>query len=199
MSDRSQRPFLGTELFGSFWLGTLTAAAFSYVTFGDRILSPQGGGFECIVLGTLAAAMLALVGRRRMVEAVVLIPAYAWLRLAFTPNGNWGLAISALLLAAGTFLVALIFEQLAQHGVRFGKFLVTGPLLGGVCLAVAPLSQFDVLSAYDSFDPLMLQLFIGIVIGDGAALGVELADLLFRVRRQVATASPTVDEKPCPR
>ena len=196
MSDRSQRTFLGAELFGGFWLGTLTAAGFSYVTFGNRILSPQHGGFECIVLGVLTAAMLTLVSKGRLVEAVVLVPAYTWLRLAFTQGGGWRFTLSAFLLAAGVFLVALIFERLARHGVRFGKFLVTGPLLGGVCLAVAPLSQFHALSAYDSFDPLMVQLFLGIVIGDGAGLGVELADLLFRARRRMLNLAPAVNEKP---
>ena len=199
MSDRSQRPFLATELFGGFWLGTLTASAFGYVTFGERILSPRHGAFECVVLGTLTAAMLALVSRGRRVEAALLIPAYAWLRLAFAEQGSWGIVIVALLLAAGTYLVALIFDGLSRRGVQFGKFLVIGPLLGGVYLALAPLSQFNALSAYDSFDPLMVQLFIGIVIGDGAALGVELSDLLFRVHHRLTTATPTAEEEACPR
>jgi len=112
VSDRSQRPFLATELFGGFWLGTLTASAFGYVTFGERILSPRHGAFECVVLGTLTAALLALVSRGRRVEAALLIPAYAWLRLAFAEQGSWGIVIVALLLAAGTYLVALIFDGL---------------------------------------------------------------------------------------
>jgi len=192
VSRRSQRTSVGTELFSDFWLGTLTAALFSYVTFGDRILSPSHGRFECIVLGTLTAAMLALVGRERRVEAVVLIPAFAWLSLAFAREGSWRIAVSALLLAAGTFLVALIFDQLGLHGLRFGRFVVIGPLLGGVFMAIAPLSQLPTLNMYDSFEPLMVQLFIGIVIGDGAALGVEVAELLFRVRRRVAAVSSGV-------
>ena len=60
MSSRPQRPFRGAELFGSFWLGTLTAAAFAYATFGEKMLSPRHGGFESVVLGVLTAAMLAL-------------------------------------------------------------------------------------------------------------------------------------------
>ena len=195
MSDRSQRTFDGAELFGGFWLGTLTAAAFGYATFGERILSPRQDGFECVVLGALTAAMLALVGKGRLVEAIVLIPAYAWLRIAFAQGAGFRVALSALLVAAGAFLVALIFDHLRKHGVRFGKFLVTGPLLGGVFLAVAPLSQFDLLNAYDSIDPLMVQLFVGIVIGDGAGLGVEIADLLFRARARVTPAAPAVNEK----
>ena len=196
MSDRSQRKFLSAELFGGFWMGALTAAGFGYLTFGERVLFPRQPGFECVILGALTAAMLTLVCKGRLVEALVLIPAYAWLRIAFAQGTGWKFALSALLLAAGTFLVALIFDQLARRGVRFGKFLVNGPLLGGVYLAVAPLSQFHLLSAYDSFDPLMVQLFIGIVIGDGAGLGVEIAGLLFRPRGRVTTTVPAVQEKP---
>lgn len=193
MSDRSQRPFPVAELFGRFWLGSLIAALFGYATFGERVLSPRHGGFECIVLGVLAAAMLALVGTRRPVQAAVLIPIYGGLHLAFAPGTGWRIVLSALLLGAGAFLVALIFDQLSRHGVRFGKFLVTGPLLGGVCLATAPLSQFHALNMYDSFDPLMVQLFIGIVIGDGAGLGVELIDLYFHSRRRLAEAAPVAN------
>ena len=38
-----------------------------------------------------------------------------------------------------------------------------------------------------------------VVIGDGAALGVEVADLLFRARRRMTPALPSANEKPCPR
>jgi hypothetical protein len=140
--------------------------------------------------------MLALVRKGRTVEGALLIPAYTGLRLAFAQSGGWRIGTSALLLAAGVFLVALIFDQLGRHGVRFGKFLVAGPLLGGVCLAVAPLSQLHALNMYDSFDPLMVQLFMGIVIGDGAGLGVELAELFFHVRQRLTAPSPVVNEKP---
>jgi len=181
VSDRAHAPFLGGDLFGRFWLGTAMAALFSYFTFGGTVLWPGQSGFECVILGAVCAAMLTLVGRSRFLEAAVLIPAFALLRLAF--GGNLRIVISGLLLAAGAFLVALVFAHLGRRGVRFGKFLIVGPLLGGVCLALAPVSQFHALSMYDSFSPMMIQLFVGIVVGDGAGLGVELADLLPWARR----------------
>jgi len=190
VSDRSYVPIPGADLFGRFWLGTATAALFSYLTFGGKVLWPGESGFECLILGAVTAAMLTLVGRSKLLEAAVLIPAYGLLRLAFA--GGVRVAISGLLVAAGAFLVALIFAYLGLYGVRFGKFLIVGPLLGGVCLAVAPLSHYHALSVYDSFGPLMIQLFVGIVVGDGAGLGVELADLLPWARRPQAPPASAV-------
>ena len=69
MSDRSYAWSPGADLFGRFWLGTATAALFSYFTFGSRVLWPGQGGFECLILGTVTAAMLTLVGRSRLLEA----------------------------------------------------------------------------------------------------------------------------------
>jgi hypothetical protein len=190
VSERSQPVFPAAELFGCFWMGTLTATGFAYATFGQRALSPRHAAFECFLLGALTAAMLSLVIKGRGGTAALLIPASALLRLAFGPDNGWRTAISALLIAAGVLLVALVFDRLGRMGVRFGKFLVAGPLLGGVCLAVAPLSQFDSLSVYDSFDPLMIQLLAGIVVGDGAGLGVELATLWHGGRGRRAVRSP---------
>jgi hypothetical protein len=189
VSARSHAPVLGADLFGRFWLGTAVAALFSYFTFGRAVLWPGESAFECLILGAVTAAMLTLVGRSRLLEALVLIPAYGLLRSAF--GGEMRIAISGLLIAAGAFLVASIFARLGRHGIRFGKFLIVGPLLGGVCLAVSPISQFHAMSVYDAFSPMMIQLFVGIVVGDGAGLGVELAELLpwARPAGQSATSS----------
>ena len=82
------------------------------------------------------------------------------------------------MLGAGVFVSATIFDLLARHGLRFGKFLILGPLLGGLFLAVAPLAEFQFLAPVGAMRMLLLYTFIGIVVGNGSGLGVEAADAI---------------------
>ena len=83
-------------------------------------------------------------------------------------------------------MVALIFDRLAERNYRFGKFLLVGPLLGGVYLAATPVAGLGAHGPQAVLRSLLLNTLLGIVIGDGVGLGVELADLLPGLRRRTA-------------
>lgn len=162
-------------LLARFWLGTLGGALAGYAAFGRAIVQPDNPSFESAPLAALVAMMLALVRTGRHAESVALGVAYGAVRWTF---GGTEIAIASFLLPLAIYATALVFHEVGRAGVRFGKFLVVGPLVGGAAVAVAPLSMYAQIETFDSFKPLMLQLFLGIVIGDGAGLGVEVAESL---------------------
>jgi hypothetical protein len=158
-----------------FSLGAAGGALAALAAFGRATFAPGEPAFESLTLALVAAALHALVRAGRGADAIVLVPAYGLLRLGL---GGWQAGLGALGLATGALVVAFVFDELARVGVRFGKFLIVGPLLGGACLAVAPFTMYSEIAFHDSLRPLMLQLFLGVVVGDGIGLGVELAELL---------------------
>jgi hypothetical protein len=87
-------------------------------------------------------------------------------------------ALSGLLLGLGLVLVSTIFDLLARRGHRFGKFLIHGPLVGGLYFAVTPLGEYFALGPNGALRTLLFHVFLGILIGNGVAFGVELAELL---------------------
>jgi hypothetical protein len=91
-------------------------------------------------------------------------------------------ALAGVALTGGTYLIALIFDLLARRGILFGKFLVVGPLLGGVYLATVPLAVFFKVSGSDLMPYLMRHVFLGLMVGDAVGLGIEVADMWILVR-----------------
>ena len=98
--------------------------------------------------------------------------AFSGVRFAFCRR-SWRLApsISGLALGLGLFLVALIFDLLARGGWRFGKFLVAGPLLGGVFLALAPITELATVNVHNAAGMLLFRLALGVLIGEGVGRG----------------------------
>ena len=50
-------------------------------------------------------------------------------------------------------------------------------MLGGLFVALTPMVEFHTLTSNGASRMLMLQVLIGLLIGDGVGLGVELAEL----------------------
>ena len=84
----------------------------------------------------------------------------------------------SVVLAIGILLIALIWDLLSRRGILIGKFLLSGPLLGGIYLAAAPVTFLQGISPHSVMRSLLLTFFLGIVIGDGVGLGVELVELV---------------------
>ena len=84
----------------------------------------------------------------------------------------------SVVVGAGVFLAALIFDRLAALGYSVGKFLLLGPLVGAVYLASTPLAGLSNVLDLDVVTTMWLFTYLGIVIGDGAGFGVEVVDLL---------------------
>lgn len=161
-------------------LGFAGAILAGLLAFRQAVLVPGRPAFQCVKVGLVAAVLLALVRAGRMREAV--LAATIWVALETArgsqPDGirmlvppMWSAAV-----ALGLLAVSVVFHRMAEGGVRFGKFLVTGPLLGGVILAATPIALLGARGTPVGRE-LLFNVLLGIVIGDGVGLGVEIADL----------------------
>jgi hypothetical protein len=166
-------PALSTILV-RFWFGAAGSLAAGLIAFGRAVFDPEGTAFFCVSVGTLAAGVFALVRVSRAGQALALVVFFALLQRLL---GGWPAAAAGLVFGVGALLVALIFDLLARRGFYFGKFLIAGPLLGGVFLAAAPIAEFNSLTSTGAVRTLMYYVFLGVLIGDGVGLGVEIADL----------------------
>jgi hypothetical protein len=157
--------------------GLAGATALGWLVFRGAVFDPRELAFQCVTVGALTAGVLAAVRVKTHGLALLLVIVFGLGRLGLAGTQGWLLAISGILLATGVYLLALIFDMLAGKGLPFGKFLIMGPLLGGVYLALAPMVEFHTLTSNGVVRALALQLLVGLLIGDGAALGVEVAEL----------------------
>jgi hypothetical protein len=173
-----------------FAAGTLGSIAAGYAVYRGGVFHPGARPFQCVTVGALMAAVLALVRGGRPGPALGVVGGFGLLQIGLVWHKGWPRAFtgfaSNVIAAAGIFVAAVIFDLLARRGLRFGKFLVNGPLLGGIYVAVTPIAGLG-LPARGAVmvSSLLENLWLGILIGDGVGLGVELAELipgLFPVR-----------------
>lgn len=167
-----------TGLMLRFWMGAAGVLAAGLLVFRSRLFQLGDPAFQCLTVGLLAAGVLALIRGERPLQALTLAAAFGLFRLGLIEQIGWVAAVSGFVLGAGVFVSAMIFDLLVHHGLRFGKFLILGPLLGGVFLAAAPMAEFQFLAPVGSPRTLMTYIFIGIVVGNGTGLGVEAADAI---------------------
>jgi hypothetical protein len=168
--------------------GGLVAVA---LVFRGALLDPGHPAFQGLLLGALAAGVFALARAARHGAAVLLVAAHGAYRLSAAPHGRLTAALAGLLTGLGLLLVAWLFGELACRGPRLGKFLCVGPLVGGVLLAVAPLAEFHELNVFNAARHLVSQFWLGVLVGDGVGLGVELAELTpWASRTAGATVGP---------
>jgi hypothetical protein len=182
-----QRPLLYSIL-GRFGLGMAGGVGAGYLAFRAAVFDPVQAPFQCVTLGALTAGVLALVRASRPLHALVLAAGFALLRLGLAGSAGWGVASTGPILAGGILLIALIYDLLRQNGMVFGKFLIVGPLLGGVFLVAAPLSEFETLTQFNAMRTLLRHGFIGMVIGEGVSFGVEIVDLAALAAGRVSAA-----------
>ena len=174
-----------TNLFAAilrFAFGLSGGVGLSFLIFRQAIFIPQSPVFQCLTLSALLAGILALLRSDRQSQAAALAVAFALLRLGFAQSQGWPVAIAGVMHTGGVYLIALIFDLLARRGILFGKFLVVGPLLGGVYLATMPLASFFTVTGSELMPYLMRHVFLGLMVGDAVGIGVEVADLWIVVR-----------------
>lgn len=179
-----------------FWIGFLACIGAGYLAFRGAIFRADTEAFQVLTVGALAAAILALGRSGRWLHAMAVAVGYGIFKLGWIRLDGWVSASSGMVLGFGLVCVTLIFEILARKGLYFGKFLVVGPLVGGVFLAVAPLEAFRDFALVDASREYLRFAFLGVVIGDGVGFGVEVADLLLLASRE--RSAPAVDI-PAPR
>jgi hypothetical protein len=174
-----------TGTFTRFWAGLGSGIIVGWAVFRGAVFAPGEPEFQCITVGALLAGILALVRLKGSSHALALVLAYGAVRLLAGPEASWTAGLSGVLLGLGILIVAMIYEELEQSGLRFGKFLLVGPLLGGIYLAVSPIADFGDLSVLNAAHYFVFQFLLGFVIGDGVAFGIEVADrILSSGRRQ---------------
>jgi len=177
-----------------FLLGSGAAVAVGLV-FHFPIFRPDTPAFQFVTLGTLTAAVLVLVRAGLGRYAVVLVSASALAHFGLVRTESWTVTLTtllaALLLGFGLLLVGVIFDMLAHRGIWFGKFLIVGPLLGGLLLALSPISEFHRLSYTDAVSTLLRQTALGVIIGQAVGCGVEISELFTESwKRKPAVESP---------
>jgi hypothetical protein len=166
-----------TPILLRFWLGALGGFGAGLIAFRLSVFDPGHVAFHVLTLGALTAGVLALMRSGAPGQAAALAAAFALFRFGLVERVGWLSAASGIVIGVGVLLVAWIFDLLAPR-LRFGKFLILGPLLGGLLLAVTPLMEFQRLMPLASTTALLQYAFLGVVLGDGVGLGVEIADLL---------------------
>ncbi len=169
-----------------FVLGCAGAAGLALLVFGEAALDLATQGSRCLTLGVLLSGLIAFVRLEARGLAAALALGHGAAAIAFS-GPPWQQSIATALIGAGACLVALVYDELDRAGVRFGKFLVTGPLLAGVTLAVAPLTEWGV-PASETGKALLFQILIGVLAGDGVGFGAELAGLLPRGEHDASRA-----------
>jgi len=167
------------------WSGGVGLAT---VAFGwERVLTPGATYFGSVLACAVVAAILATVRAGMLPAAAGIAGMFAVLEFASLWHAGIDRALAALaayaVVGAGTLLVAIVYDLLARSGVRIGKFLLMGPLLGGVYLAAAPAASLFHDVPGGATRALLLSVFAGIVVGDGVGLGVEFAELFLGADR----------------
>jgi len=164
-----------------FWLGVLGATAGGLAVYGIRIIDPLSPAFKILTLGSTFAGLLALWRSSAHGHAVALAAGYALFCLGFVNAYGWLAALSGTAVAVGLLAVMLIFDRLAER-VPFGKFILIGPLVGGLLFAATPMMEFRDLVPLGALNAMLAYGQLGLILGTGVAIGIELSDWILRPR-----------------
>ena len=164
--------------FGAGIAGGAAACVLAFRTL-DSLPSLQAS--QIIFTGVLLAICLTLVRTIHPALAVVLCCICALGRLGMLElNGSarmFSTLLTDLVFGLGAMLIAVIFHLLAENGLRLGKFLLVGPLVGGLFVATTIISEFFSPQPGDPLIAILIGVFLGAVVGNGVGLGVELVEL----------------------
>lgn len=177
-----------------FWLGMAGGVGLGLLAFRLAIFDPRMPYSQVVTVGSLLAAVLALRrGGSAWMATFVAIGFTGWQFVTVLPL-PWQRSVAHLLfsavLAAGVLLIAALYQAIHERGIRIGKFLLLGPALAGVYLAATPALTLWTVSPASVLRDLVANLFLGVVIGDGVAFGVEMVDLVLDRPRPHGTDAP---------
>ncbi len=177
-----------------FLLGAAGGVAAGLAVFRFAVFNPTLPAFQCVTVGLLTAALIALVRDGSHREATMLVLAFTIVRFALTFEAGWSRSwragVAGLLLGFGIYLSAIVFHLLAENGLRFGKFLLVGPMLGGLYLAQTPLVDLHLMTSSNAVRAILFNVFLGVVIGDGVGFGAESAEFVLARERASKDRKP---------
>jgi hypothetical protein len=183
-----------------FAAGVLGSTVAGWIAFRGDIFNIASPAFQCVTIGVLAAAILAMVRSGYTIGALRLVAAFALLQFGATwssgPFPALAMAAWSASIGLGLFLASTFFDLLAQLGIRFGKFLVVGPTLGGIYFAATPLASFVAGEPQGVLRSLWWNAFLGIVIGDGIGAAVEVIELFLAPTPSDPRGVARVDPRP---
>lgn len=172
-------------------LGTVLAGS---LAFGWAVFVPGRPPFQAINAGLLVAGVFAAVRASRASTAIALVSGWTALHLGVSLEAGWPDVIArpgwCLGIGFGICLAAAVFHRLAQRGYAFGKFLIAGPMLAGFWVAATPVSLLGRGVHERLLADLLMNAFLGLVIGDGAGLGVEAAEWALDRRWRASPGDP---------
>jgi len=164
--------------FGAGIAGGSAACLLAFRTL-DALPSLQAS--QIIFTGLLLAICLTIVRTIHPAVGVVLCVIFALGRLGLLElNGSvqmFSTLFTDLVLGLGAMLIAVIFHLLAESGLKLGKFLLVGPLVGGLFVATTMINEFFSPLPGDPLIAILIGVFLGAVVGNGVGLGVELVEL----------------------
>lgn len=173
-----------------FGLGLGAVFGVGLVAFRSAVFVPDSPAFGCLAAGAAAAAILALLRSDRLHQALAVAAACVVVRLGFLESQGWAPVAAGAFRVAGMVVACLIFDALARVGIRVGKFLVLGALLGGLYVALVPLAELGRLVASDLPATLFRHAMQGVIVGDAVGFGIEVADWALRARQPRLVAQP---------
>ena len=139
--------------------------------------SPAG----CLASGALTAGIFAFVRGGQALQAATLGAGAVSFQLAALWHQGPGHALAAaagnLVEAAGIATSAVVFHLCAERGVRFGKFLLTGPMLAMAFAAAAPATLVGAPATDEPLRPLLIGGLVGLIVGQAVGLGLEAGEL----------------------
>lgn len=165
-------------------IGAACSIALGYLVYGTDALDSQLPHFQVVTVGILMAAVVALWEGGAPRTSVLLVAAFAAQQVWTTVGQGWNktlaLGLWCVIVGLGLVHIGLIWTLLDRRGLRFGKGLIAGPLLAGVFFAATPAAALAAVSPAHAIRTLVGNLLLGVVIGDGVGLGIEIVDLALR-------------------
>ena len=164
--------------------GAIGSAAAGLLAFGFAAFVPGRPPFLAVTVGVLVAGVFAAVRTAKTAGAVALVTGWAALHLGASLEAGWPAVVVrpgwCLGIGFAACLAAVVFHQLAERGYRFGKFLITGPMMGGFWMAATPIFLLGGEAHERLLAEFLMNAFLGLVVGDGAGFGVETAEWALR-------------------
>jgi len=166
----------------------ICGAAAGWFVYQQQMFNPLSPAFKVLTVGAAFAGILAMWRCGARAHGVALAVGYALFCLGFVSAYGWISALSGTVVGGGLICISIVYDELA-HKLPFGKFLIIGPLVGGLLAAVTPMVEFHNLIPLAAGDAIIAYARLGWVLGVGVSLGMEISD---RMLRPYETATQSV-------
>ena len=167
--------------FAARFAAAFTALACFMALFWRLLPDDFPSATSCLAAGALASGIFAFVRGGQGLQAVTLGAGVVSFHLAALWHEGPLRALTAaagnLVEAAGIAAAAVVFHLWAERGVRFGKALVTGPMVAVAFAAATPASLMGASAPDPPLRALLVGGALGLIVGEMVAFGLEAGEL----------------------